>query len=173
MNLLVLKKTPLEELPLIRKLAVTIWPTTYKEILTQEQMEYMLEKSYSLRALKTQYKEGNEFFFILWEDKRVGFISSQNREEDTFIHKFYLLPAYQGKGIGREAFRLWLNQVGATLVRLNVNRYNILAINFYFSLGMRIEKWVDIAIGEGYFMNDFVMKYNSADLLSLRDPFNS
>jgi diamine N-acetyltransferase len=155
-----LKKIPLEELPLVRKLALTIWPPTYKDILTAEQMDYMLEKSYSLKALKNQFKDGNDFYFILFDGKRVGFISSQTRIDDVYIHKFYVLPEYQGKGLGREAFSIWLGTSRAGMVRLNVNRYNLPAINFYFGLGMKIEKWVDIPIGQGYYMNDYVMIYN-------------
>jgi diamine N-acetyltransferase len=155
-----LKKIPLEELPLVRKLALTIWPPTYKDILTAEQMNYMLEKSYSLKALKDQSKDGNEFYFILFDGKRVGFISSQDRVEDVYIHKFYVLPDHQGKGIGKAAFTSWLSITLPNRVRLNVNRYNLSAINFYFGLGMKIEKWVDIPIGQGYYMNDYVMIYN-------------
>ena len=40
---------------------------------------------------------------------------------------------------------------------LNVNRYNK-ALYFYEKHGFTIAQEVDIEIGEGYFMNDYIMK---------------
>jgi hypothetical protein len=38
---------------------------------------------------------------------------------------------------------------------------NYKAINFYFKNGFTIEKVADFDIGDGYFMNDFVMIWES------------
>jgi ribosomal protein S18 acetylase RimI-like enzyme len=42
-------------------------------------------------------------------------------------------------------------------LRLQVNRQNYKAINFYFRNGFIIESIADFDIGDGYFMNDFIM----------------
>jgi ribosomal protein S18 acetylase RimI-like enzyme len=47
-------------------------------------------------------------------------------------------------------------------VRLNVNRQNYKSINFYFKLGFKIEKVVDIDLDKGYQMNDFIMLHRLA-----------
>jgi ribosomal protein S18 acetylase RimI-like enzyme len=44
-------------------------------------------------------------------------------------------------------------------LRLQVNRQNVVAINFYFKAGFVIEKSADFDIGDGYFMNDFIMYF--------------
>jgi ribosomal protein S18 acetylase RimI-like enzyme len=46
-------------------------------------------------------------------------------------------------------------------IRLTVNRQNFKSINFYFKLGFKIEKVADFDIGNGYFMNDFVMLWKA------------
>ena len=46
---------------------------------------------------------------------------------------------------------------GLRELRLQVNRQNFKAINFYFKMGFVIECVADFDIGDGYFMNDFVM----------------
>ena len=46
-------------------------------------------------------------------------------------------------------------------MRLQVNRQNYKAINFYFKVGFVIERVADFDIGDGYFMNDFVMVYRN------------
>ena len=44
----------------------------------------------------------------------------------------------------------------ATMLELNVNRLNS-AINFYKKLGFEIIQEEDIDIGNGFFMNDYVL----------------
>jgi ribosomal protein S18 acetylase RimI-like enzyme len=41
---------------------------------------------------------------------------------------------------------------------LTVNRQNFKAINFYFKNGFVIDEVADFEIGNGFVMNDFVMK---------------
>jgi hypothetical protein len=40
---------------------------------------------------------------------------------------------------------------------LTVNRKNYKAINFYFKNGFTIKEIADFDIGNGFFMNDFIM----------------
>jgi RimJ/RimL family protein N-acetyltransferase len=71
-----------------------------------------------------------------------------------------LLQTKQRKGSGTQAFHLILNQFPElTEIRLQVNRQNYQAINFYFKIGFVIDKVADFDIGDGYFMNDFIMKW--------------
>ena len=89
----------------------------------------------------------------------VGFISiSFENETDLWIHKFYISQDYQGNGIGTTVFCELLKIINEPKqIRLTVNRQNYKSINFYFKLGFKIEKVADFDIGNGYFMNDFVM----------------
>ena len=50
-----------------------------------------------------------------------------------------------------------VKQRGASKLILNVNRHNR-AIAFYERYGFKITGQEDIAIGEGYFMNDYIME---------------
>jgi RimJ/RimL family protein N-acetyltransferase len=43
------------------------------------------------------------------------------------------------------------------IIKLTVNRQNFKSINFYFKNGFKIEKVEDFDIGNGYWMNDFIM----------------
>ncbi len=156
-----LKLVKPEEMILVQDMAARIWPYAYGEILSSEQIDYMLEKMYSISALINQKEDGAHFYFINILNEKVGFISYTNRKDDFYINKFYLLPSQMGKNIGTEVYReLEKIMQPAKAVRLNVNRYNIKAINFYFKLGFRIESFEDIKIGAGFEMNDFVMHSN-------------
>jgi ribosomal protein S18 acetylase RimI-like enzyme len=69
-----------------------------------------------------------------------------------------VLPAKHRRGIGAGALHEVVKYYPkAQRMRLQVNRQNYTAINFYFKLGFTIERVADFDIGHGFFMNDFVM----------------
>jgi ribosomal protein S18 acetylase RimI-like enzyme len=76
------------------------------------------------------------------------------------IHKLYVHPMLHGKGFGRKLLDRIIHDVkpkGAKAIQLNVNRNNPAKI-FYENYGFTIIGEEDIAIGEEYFMNDYVME---------------
>lgn len=146
-------------------LAQQIWPATYRNILSAEQIKYMMELFYSPASLKKQLKE-DKHTFILIEDEEgsLGFASySKLGNTDIYkLHKIYVLPTLQGKGIGKAMIDFIVKHIhplGAKKLQLNVNRHNK-ARNFYERLGFTVIKEEDIDIGHNYFMNDYVMEKN-------------
>jgi len=93
----------------------------------------------------------------------VGYTAIEPKENNHFkLHKIYLSPSLQGKGIGRfllEEMEKKAKTLGAEKLFLNVNRFNK-AIHFYQRHGYNILREEDIDIGNGYFMNDYVMQKN-------------
>jgi ribosomal protein S18 acetylase RimI-like enzyme len=141
-------------------MATSIWNDHYRSIIGQSQIDYMLQKMYSEEALFNQSKSGQNFYFIQDSNNiNVGFLSYTIQKPDAcFINKFYISSTQQGKGLGKKVFSQLKNSLtGIKRFQLTVNRQNYKAINFYFSLGFKIEKCEDFDIGNGYFMNDFVM----------------
>lgn len=151
------------QLPLIAQLAYAIWPEAYGEILSKEQLTYMLGKFYSLESLTDQLEKRNHVFLLIEENERfVGFASYESNIENhkTKIHKIYVLPETQGKGFGVQL----INEIETRakksqndILFLNVNRFNK-AQYFYKKLGFEIAFEEDIEIGNGYLMEDFVME---------------
>ncbi len=143
----------------IEQLAKDIWSKHYVPIIGQGQVNYMLNKLYSAPALKKQTEEGQVFHLVLNEGKEIGFISVSNPDKKNyFLHKFYILPEKQNAGLGTTLFKKVFEELyQPESVTLTVNRQNYKAINLYFKLGFKITKVEDFDIGNGYFMNDFVM----------------
>lgn len=153
-----------EQLPIVRDLAYRIWPDTYGATHTSAELDYMLSKFYAVDALEQQMKNGH--IFVLAEDNNifVGFVAYEFFSEDTNstkIHKLYVLPQTQGKGIGKALVDYVRKQAIINKnekLFLNVNKLNK-AKDFYHRYGFAITKDIVIDIGEGFVMDDYVMEF--------------
>ncbi len=161
MNIEVLAKTDLNS---IRDLAYKIWPIAYGEILSQEQLTYMLDKFYSVESLENQMIDKNHIFLIIKENNiPLGFASYElncENNKKAKLHKIYVLPNLQQKGIGNmllQEVEKRAKEANCDSVFLNVNRHNT-AQEFYKKYNYTIIKQEDISIGNGYLMEDFVME---------------
>lgn len=151
-------------LPEINRIAHETWPITFGEILSEKQIAYMLDWMYSVPSLESQIKEkGHVFLMAKDADGYLGYASYElnyKGEAKAKIHKIYLLPVSQGKGVGAAL----INQIGKIALEknnesllLNVNRYNK-AVGFYEKVGFKVVGNEDIDIGDGFLMEDFVME---------------
>lgn len=146
------------DLPLIFALAEKIWRSHYPSIIGEEQVEYMLATRYNENVLAAGMAMGEKFYLLFDNDLPRAYASIQLQDEYIFLHKFYVDVESHGKGLGSQFFEFLLLQMPVEKKwRLQVNRQNIKAINFYFKMGFVIETVGDFDIGSGYFMNDFVM----------------
>ena len=148
-----------QQLELIQELATSIWYTHYPDIITTEQINYMLNKMYNLDSLIEQMNKLNHVFYLIsFQDKFVGFISTEMKEDGyQHIHKFYIQTQEAGKGIGTSALEELKNTTTAKKFSLTVNRKNFKSINFYFKNNFIISEVKDFDIGNGYLMEDFIM----------------
>lgn len=161
LKITVASETDLSE---IKRIAYETWPLTFGEILSPQQIEYMLEWMYSLPSLTEQIQEkGHVFMLIKEEGESLGYVSYELNYKGiakTKIHKIYLLPASQGKGVGaaliRRVAEIATENQNTALI-LNVNRFNK-AIGFYEKMGFAIVGSEDIDIGDGFLMQDYIME---------------
>jgi len=151
------------DIPTIRQIAHETWPVTYGKIQTEEQLEYMLGLIYSPHALEEQFDNGHYFFIVETQDAQpVGFAGCSEYTEGKSwkLHKLYVLPGIQKSGAGKALMQAVVDIAkahDATELLLNVNRYNP-AYSYYIKNGFEVCEEVDIPIGGGYYMNDYVMK---------------
>lgn len=162
--MITLRKAKEEDVEIIRDIAAATWPSTYLDILGQAQIDYMLDKMYSKGELLKQFMEGHIFLIAEEGENQFGFAgySIIEHEERIYkLHKLYVLPSAHGKGVGKILINEVFNQVkdaGGSALQLNVNKHNK-AKDFYLKGGFTIKESVNIDIGEGYFMDDYVMEY--------------
>jgi GNAT superfamily N-acetyltransferase len=72
---------------------------------------------------------------IRWEGKDVGFLSTEETTDCLKLNQLFLLPEYQGQGIGAECMRL-LEETEQP-IRLSVLKVNPRAAEFYLRLGYK------------------------------------
>lgn len=158
-----IQKIDEDKISLVREIAEITWPVAFGEILSKEQLAYMMEMMYSKDTLKNQLLSGHEFYLYYEKEQAVGFMGLEKNyqsKRQLKIHKLYILPQHQGKKIG-EKFILFAETRAKELnhekLTLNVNRFNK-ALYFYEKLGFQNVQTIDIEIGNGYLMEDFVLE---------------
>ena len=154
------------DLQVIYSLALEIWPAAYKGILSDDQIRYMMDSMYKKEVLdELHQKEGYQFLIALNDRKPVGFALYHPKQGSPGTHrlsKLYIHKTQQRLGVGRNIINYIiedLKRLGSSSLELNVNRDNT-AIKFYEKLGFTVLREEDIDIGQGYYMNDFVMRYS-------------
>jgi diamine N-acetyltransferase len=154
---------------IVKDLAERIWPHTFSSILKPTQIRYMLDWMYDEGTLREQVQTGHLFYVLKNQGQHVGFVGLEpNCPDADFlrIHKLYMLPEYQGKGLGRELLNHSIDvafDLGLKRLHLNVNRYNP-AVEFYKHVGFSIIGEENIDIGKGFLMEDYIM-----ELILLKD----
>ena len=149
---------------LIQPLAHTIWNECYKDLLSEDQINYMIEMMYSNEKINEGITNGDVWEILKVDNIPAGYLHYKLEEDHTvFLSKIYLKEDTQFKGIGQ----LMLNRVvdyaidkNAKAVHLTVNKNNAKAIRFYEKNGFKNIESKTFDIGNGYIMDDFIFQKN-------------
>jgi len=168
-----LRKATEQDIPLIQELARRSWENAYADILSAEQMKYMLDTMYSNDEILGHLQQPNYHYFMILDEADGlydGFIGYENSYEEgtTKLHRIYLVPESKGKGLGKKTVTFLTQKAsesGDKRIILNVNKYNS-AKKFYESQGYVIYGEGVFDIGNGFVMDDFLMEFLIHDNLT-------
>lgn len=161
-------KAGADSLKVIHDMAQVVFRHTYKDILSSEQMEYMMDMMYSMPNLHKQLEEGHCYYIAYRGGVPCGYVSVQHEGKDDegveiyHLHKIYVMPDAQGSGVGMSLFNTAVEHVRAKVndkparIELNVNKFNS-SVNFYLHIGMRVLLEEDFPIGNGFYKTDYIM----------------
>jgi ribosomal protein S18 acetylase RimI-like enzyme len=163
MSIVEIRPGTLEDRALIRSISERTWPSTYGHIISQEQIDFMLDWMYSDESLATQFEKGHQFFIAQLNGSDIGFCSVSKSDDghgDHKLNKLYILPNIQKSGAGTALLNKAIEiakAAGSTSLFLQVNKHNN-AYEFYLKKGFIKESEFKFDIGNGFYMDDYVMR---------------
>lgn len=163
---IIYKSATEKDIPVIAELADRIWKKHYVPFVGLTHVEYMLNLVYSPESIAKQMREQQNYTLVYEDQTPVGYIAISTKDnKNYFLHKFYIEVDEHGKGIGSQLFKYILSTLkNIETIELTVNRQNYKSVNFYFKHGFIIKEVADFDIGNGFFMNDFVMTATARSL---------
>lgn len=145
------------ELPKLREMAIDVFRITYKNIISQAQIEYMLKMMYDLEKLEYQIENSHDFYLFKKGQENIGYASITMQNQPTKLDKLYVMPGFQKLGIGEKFLQFLEKLIGPkNEIILNVNKANP-AFHFYTKQGFTIKESLILDIGGGFVMDDYIL----------------
>ena len=150
------------EIRILMELARRIWQECYASILSSAQIEYMLEQRYNEPLLREQLRQKKTHWDVLYvNEQMVGFSHYFLTPVGSMkLDKLYLLDEARGQGFGRRflaRIEAKMRSLRVQHLELAVNRANGQAQAAYQQWGFIQSGALQIDIGGGFVMDDFLM----------------
>lgn len=141
--------------------AASIWEQHYTPIIGADQVAFMLDKYQSAQAMFDQFSAGYKYALVICGGQKAGYFAYDGKaEKDVFISKLYIHKDFRRRGLGRRILDFISKEaraLGCAAMTLAVNKDNSDSIQFYTAYGFQTIKAQKVAIGEGFYMDDYVM----------------
>ena len=151
-----------DQLMRIAALADEIWHEYFPCIISEDQINYMVEKFCSFKAMKDNIKnEDYSYYFVKKNGADIGYTAAKPDGDRLFLSKIYLKKEERGKKYSRRIIEFYeercLNE-GFVSMWLTVNKHNDSTIAAYKAMGFEISGEGVADIGSGYVMDDYYME---------------
>jgi ribosomal protein S18 acetylase RimI-like enzyme len=129
------------DLPAVRGLLTSTWHATYDQLYGADLVEGISRRWHSLATLSLQLDQTDTTFLVALDPDGGALATSlaapaKAAADCVYLQRLYVLPQYQGQGIGRAVLRATLSRYpAARAVRLEVEPRNQRAIRFYEAEG--------------------------------------
>lgn len=151
-----------QDIKKLAELAEEIWHEYFVEIISEEQINYMVERFQSYTALTCAIKEESYIYFMAYEKGDfIGYCGIKPEGERMFLSKLYLRKDQRGKGLSS----LLLNKAisvareeGKKAMYLTCNKYNQHSLDVYHAKGFYDIDSVQSDIGHGFIMDDYILQ---------------
>ncbi len=161
LNFVKLEKGDAEGILRMSQLATGIVKEHFDPIIGPEQNDYMISRYQTVEAISEALYHGYRYYFVMDGTKTVGFMAFVKKDEEMYLSKFYLLKEERGKNYSRYMIRFVVQnaeQLRLHTITLRVNRNNP-AVEVYKRIGFNIAAEDKADIGNGFFMDDFIMEF--------------
>lgn len=144
-------------------IARNIWSEHYGKLIGMDQVNYMLDKYQSPKAIEEQIKEGYDYFFLKYGNSDAGYMGIKPEYDNNklFLSKIYIDKDFRRRGIAKNAVDYAIKYAkdrNLNSIYLTVNKGNTGSIDAYKAFGFETVDSVVTPIGNGYVMDDFIME---------------
>lgn len=139
----------------ISELLNIIWPECYKEMLSKEQIDYMLEKFMNKDVILKQINNDMIFNFVYYNNELAAMFAYTKHNDHIYLEKLYAKDIYRGKGL----FTYILNYFNSYKqnIKLNTCKYNK-TLEVYLHVGFEIIDERIHDIGNNFVMDDYILE---------------
>lgn len=140
---LVIRDAEAADVPAVRALLVETWHATYDGIYGWRRVAEITNAWHSLENLRGQLGRDEGVFLVALVGEEVIATASARLERDgaALLTRLYVLPTWQGVGIGRTLLQVALARFPkAPVARLEVESQNEPAIAFYERMGFFLQR---------------------------------
>jgi ribosomal protein S18 acetylase RimI-like enzyme len=124
-----------QDLEAVRSLLVATWHDTYDCIYGPQKVTELTDSWHSVASLRRRLTRPGSEFLVADDGEHIAgmaFAAADREGKTVMLHQLYVLPAYQGHGIGGILLDEILdNFPDAETIRLEVEEANSRAIAFY------------------------------------------
>ena len=153
-----------ENIKELANLASDIWHEYWPILLSDKQIDYMVENFQSENAIKNQIANENyTYFYIMKDGDKSGYFGLSDKEGYLFLSKIYISKEFRHKGLGTKAFEKIKEIANGRKIRLTVNKQNFNSIKAYEKWGFKTIDSVVTDIGNGFVMDDYIMEYKKTE----------
>lgn len=142
--------------------AKDIWNEYFINIITQEQIDYMVEKFQSVTALSKAIKEeGYTYYMAYDQDRVIGFCGIKVEGSRLFLSKLYVRKEMRGKKVSSKLLNkaiVFAQEHDCTAIYLTCNKYNTNSLELYAYKGFHTIDSVQTDIGHGFIMDDYILQ---------------
>jgi ribosomal protein S18 acetylase RimI-like enzyme len=151
---MVIREWTVEDLPAVQHITWETWVATYASFIPIEDLRAYYDEQYSIEALK-KLMEPPTFrgFLAVEEGVPAGYAKTKYDEEEKrcYLSSLYILPGYQGRGIGGRLLAVgeaFARTFGVTEIWLGVMVQNTSALAWYRKLGFQFVEEAPFTMGK-------------------------
>lgn len=141
----VIRKMKQEDIKPVQNVAKISWNATYKDIIPVDVQDKFLKSAYNDEMM--QKRLDNTLLLVATIEKEiVGFanFSPIKNDGEVELGAIYLLPSYQGRGIGTALLQEGIKQIiGVKEIYINVEKDNKVGKVFYEAKGFKVVEEFD------------------------------